>query len=68
MSKHSKKYDEAYDGEGMLIHFNGPHNCNGVKGYRIEEGPSPVDHKYNEKRKRARAERKRLNKHKKRGR
>lgn len=64
-----KLYDEASDGDGGMVHFVPAPKCDGVQGYVIRPGPSPLAPIAGAaKRERARAERKRLKKHKRRGR
>lgn len=58
-------YEEGIDENGNPVHFV-PVKTKGVNGYRVVKGPSPKDHSNNEKRKKARSERNRKNKHKKR--
>lgn len=64
--KYDEKYDESVDEDGNVFHFRGPKKMNGVNGYQIVDGPSPLGEMDAEKRKRLRAKRNKLKKHKRR--
>lgn len=62
MTLGNKKFHEALDGDGNIIHF-----VPGDKGYgyKIVDGKSPPSHSLNEKRKKIRKKRNKMNKLKK---